>query len=127
MADGQVAPMAHEIAALGMSYKAAIAGGIGGAVGSVLGRGRWWERVARSVVGTMMAYVGHHVTAKILVGVVGIAIADPHLPTVAEMEPVAAFLIGLVGMVACQAAINAMTAVRDHADDYVEHKLEVDK
>lgn len=109
-----------EIAAIGMTYKAAGAGIIGGAVGSILGSGRWWERASRSLVGTVTAYVGHHVAAKILVGLLDIVLDAPHLPTVGEMEPVAAFLIGLVGMVACQAAINAMTAVRDHADDFVE-------
>lgn len=47
-------------------------------------------------------------------------------PTPLEMEPVAAFLIGVVGMVACQAAINAVTAVRDMADDFVEHGVDQD-
>lgn len=104
----------------GVSTKVVVAGVVGSAVGMVLGHGRWWEKLTRGVVGMATAYVGFGVTAKMLVGLLDIALDEKHLPSPTEMEPVAAFLIGVVGMVACQAAINAMTAVRDKADDMVE-------
>ena len=108
-------------AAIGISTKVAVGGVVGSAVGMVLGVGAWWERITRGVVGAASAYVGQPVAAKMLIGMADIVLEREHLPTPAEMEPVAAFLIGVVGMVACQAAINAMTAVRDKADDFVEH------
>lgn len=108
---------------LGVSTKVATASLVGGAIGSVLGQGRWWERMLRGLVGSATAYVGHHVTATILVALLDIPFDPPNLPTVEEMEPVAAFLIGLVGMVLCQAVINAMMAVRDRADDFVDQRM----
>lgn len=111
---------------VGISAKTLIAGAVGSAIGMVLGTGTWWERLLRGVVGAATAWVGHGVAAKLLVGLAGIVIAAEHLPTPAEMEPVAAFMIGIVGMVACQFAVNLVTAARDRADDFVEHHLEGD-
>ena len=112
--------------AIGITSKAAIGGAIGSAIGTVLGTGTWWERILRGLVGAGAAYVGHHPTAMIMTGLLDTILDPPHLPTWSEMEPIAAFGIGIVGMVACQAAVNAMTAVRDKADDYVEHKMDAD-
>ncbi|MBT9293344.1 hypothetical protein, partial [Prosthecodimorpha staleyi] len=70
----------------------------------MLGTGRWWERVTRGLVGAANAYVWHPVAAKILIGTSALLLEDKHLPSPAEMEPVAAFLFGVVGMIACQAA-----------------------
>lgn len=112
-----------ETVILGVSAKVIVAGAVGSAVGMVLGTGRWWERLIRGLVGAVSAYIGHPVAAKLLVGLAGLALDDRHLPTSLEMEPVAAFLIGVVGMVACQAAVNAVTAVRDKADDFVEREV----
>ena len=116
-----------ETVILGVSTKVLVAGAVGSAVGMVLGTGRWWERLMSGLVGAASAYVGHPVAAKLLVGSAGLVLDDKHLPTPFEMEPVAAFLIGVVGMVACQAAINAVTAVRDRADDFVEHRVKPDQ
>jgi hypothetical protein len=113
-----------ETVILGVSAKVVVAGAVGSAVGMVLGTGRWWERLVRGIVGAACAYVGHPVAAKLLLGFAGMVVDDKHLPTAVEMEPVAAFLIGVVGMVACQAAINAVTALRDKADDLVETSID---
>jgi hypothetical protein len=112
---------------LGVSAKVAIGATIGGAVGMVMGSGAWWEKLLRGLVGVGSAYVGHTVSAKIMIGFLATVIDEKHLPTVNEAEPVAAFLIGVVGMIACQAAVNAMTAVRDKADDFVDHRLDPPK
>lgn len=112
-----------EAMVLGISTKVLVATSIGGAVSTVLGGGRWWEKMLRGVVGVGVAYVGHHVTAIILIGLLDYILDPPNLPTVPEMEPVAAFLAGLIGMVLCQALVNAATAARDVADDFVEQKL----
>ena len=111
-----------ETVILGVSAKVVVAGAVGSAVGMVLGTGRWWERILRGLVGSASAYVGHPVAAKLLIGLAALALDEKHLPTPAEMEPVAAFLIGVVGMIGCQAAVNAVTAVRDRADDFVERE-----
>ena len=108
---------------LGLSVKVIVAGAVGSAVGMVLGTVRWWERVTRGLVGAASAYVWHPVAAKILIGTAALLLEDKHLPSPAEMEPVAAFLFGVVGMIACQAAINTVTAVRDRADDLVEREV----
>lgn len=112
---------------LGISTKVGVAGLIGSAVGMVLGTGKWWERGLRGIVGACVAYVAHVPTSKIMVGLVAWAIDKEHLPSPIEMEPVAAFFAGVVGMVLCQAVINAITAVRDKADDYVEHNMRGDE
>lgn len=108
---------------LGLAKPTLIAGLLGAAAGSILGPGPWWQRLTRGGVGTITAYAGHHVTAMILCGLVDMVLDAPWVPSIAEMEPVAAFLVGLVGMVVCQAAINAATAARDKADDFVEHRM----
>lgn len=108
---------------MGVTYTVASAGVIGGAVSAAMGPGRWWEKFLRGVVGTTVAAVGHHVTAIILVGVLDVPFDPPNLPTVQEMEPVAAFLVGLIGMSLCQMAVNAARAARDHVPDYIEDKL----
>lgn len=123
MADGQGAPLAQEVMVIGMTTKAIAGGVIGSAIGTVLGGGTWWERSLRGVVGMTTCYIGYHVVAKILVGLISIPIPAAYLPSVDEMEPAACLLCGMVGMVACQALVNAATAVRDRADDFVEHKL----
>lgn len=108
---------------LGVSVKVVVATSIGGAFSAVLGAGKWWEKALRGVIGVGVAYVGHHVAAIVLVGLLDYVLDPPNLPRVDEMEPVAAFLAGLIGMVLCQAIVNAATAARDVADDLVEDKL----
>lgn len=115
--------MAQEVAFIGVTYKVAFSSVVGGAVSAVLGTGEWWEKVLRGSVGATVAMIGHHVTAKILVGLVDIFLDAPHIPEVAEMEPVAAFLVGLIGMTLCQMAINAARSARDHVPDFIEDKL----
>ena len=123
MADGQVTPMAQEIAALGITYKVAFSSVIGGAVSAVLGSGAWWEKVLRGIVGTTVAGIGHGVAAKILVGILDIPFDAPNLPTPSEMEPIAAFIAGLVGMSLCQMAVNLARTIRDHVPEFVDEKL----
>lgn len=118
--------MAQEIAALGITVKVAYSSAIGGAISAVLGAGKWWEKALRGGVGTTVAAIGHHVSAKILVGLLGLILSEKTLPTVEEMEPVAAFLVGLIGMTLCQLAVNAARAARDHVPDFIEDKLEVE-
>ena len=127
MADGQVSPMAQEIAALGITYKVAFSSVIGGAVSAVLGQGAWWEKILRGVVGTTVAGIGHGVAAKVLVGILDIAFDAPNLPAPSEMEPIAAFLAGLVGMSLCQMAVNAARVARDHVPEFIEEKLVVEE
>lgn len=124
MPDGQVTPMAQEIAALGITYKVAFASSIGGAVSAVLGQGRWWEKILRGVVGTTVAAIGHHVSAKILVGVVDVFLDPPHVPDVSEMEPVAAFLVGLVGMALCQMAVDVGRRLRRSVPSLIEDRID---
>lgn len=123
MADIHGAAGGPEIMVIGMTTKALAGGIIGSAIGTVLGGGTWWERILRGTAGLATCYVGYQVVAKILVGLISIPIPAPYVPTLAEMEPAACLLCGLVGMVTCQALVNAATAVRDRADDFVEHKL----
>lgn len=124
MADGGGPPTA-ELWGL-LSIKVALASVMGSAVGAVLGTGKWWERALRGTVGIVSAIVGHKVAAMVLVGLLALLIDEKYLPTVADMEPAAAFMIGVVGMVFCQAAINYMTALRDRADDFVDHQIKDD-
>ena len=112
-----------DVLLLGVSSKVALAGAVGSAVGMVLGEGRWWERVTRGTVGVASAWVGHGFAAKIMVGLFGVLIDAKYLPSASDAEPVAAFVIGLVGMIACQAAINYMGRVRDLADDVADKQL----
>ncbi len=118
--------MSSEAFFLGVSAKVGAAGLIGSAVGMVLGTGKWWERLIRGVVGAAVAYVAHVPTSKFMIGLMAWVVDREYLPTPAEMEPVSAFFAGVVGMIVCQAVINAITAVRDRADDYVEHKMDGD-
>lgn len=118
--------MAQEIAALGITVKVAYSSAIGGAVSAVLGAGKWWEKALRGGVGTTVAAIGHHVAAKILVSLLGIIMSEKMLPTVEEMEPVAAFLVGLVGMTLCQLAVNAARAARDHVPEFIGDQLDGD-
>lgn len=113
--------------AMGVTYTVASAGVIGGAVSAALGPGKWWEKVLRGIVGTTTAAFGHHVTAIVMVGLLDIPFDAPNLPTVREMEPIAAFLVGLIGMSLCQMAVNSARAARDHVPDYIEGKLDQDE
>lgn len=126
MADIHGTPVPAEIMVIGMTTKAVAGGVIGSAIGTVIGGGTWWERAARGIAGLATCYVGYQIVAKILVGLISIPIPAPYVQTVPEMEPASCLLCGLVGMVVCQALVNAATAVRDHADNYIEHKIDGD-
>lgn len=118
--------VAHDAALFGVTYRVILASCVGGSVSAVLGHGRWWEKALRGAVGATVALIGHHVTAQILVGLLDFPFDAPNLPTVSEMEPVAAFAVGLVGMMACQTAINTARVVRNTLPDVVEDRLKDD-
>lgn len=115
--------MAHEVAVLGVTYRVLLSSLVGGSVSAVLGSGRLWEKALRGIVGATTALIGHHVTAQILVSLLDIPFGPPNLPSVPDMEPVAAFVVGLVGMMLCQAAINTARVARDTLPEVVEDKL----
>lgn len=108
---------------IGIAPKVLAASAVGAAVGMVLGTGKLWERLVRGTVGCAVALIGHPVGGKVLGGVLNLVLADKWMPTQTDLDVLAGFAFGLVGMVACQAAINAMTAVRDHADEFVEERI----
>lgn len=109
---------------LGVTTKALAGGCVGAAVSMILGAGPWWQRLTRGVVGAAAAYFGHTPAAKLLVGLIDIGLDAPHLPSVAEMEPVAAFAIGVVGLVMAQSLMIAALRLRAHADDLVDRATE---
>lgn len=111
------------LTALGIAPKVIASSVVGSAVGMVLGTGRWWERVARGVIGCAVALIGYPIGARLLGAVLDIALPDKWMPPMADLDALAGLTFGLVGMIACQAAINAVTAIRDHADDFVEDHM----
>lgn len=112
------------ITALGIAPKVLASSIVGSAVGMVLGSGAWWERLTRGFVGCAAAIFGHPIGGRVLGAGLDIALPDKWMPPQPDLDVSAGFLIGLVGMIACQAAINAVTAAKEKVDDVVDDYID---
>ena len=106
--------------AIGIAPKVLASSIVGSAVGMVLGSGAWWERLTRGFVGCAAAIFGHPIGGRLLGAGLDVALPDKWMPPQPDLDVSAGFLIGLVGMIACQAALNMVTVVKDKAEDIVD-------
>lgn len=106
--------------------KVLFAGAFGSALSTVMGGGTMVERSLRGLFGVGFVLLLHHVLAIILVGAIDFVLDEPHLPTVAEMEPIGGFLAGLIGMVACQMIFNVAVMLQRKAPEFVGEHLDPD-
>lgn len=106
--------------AIGIAPKVLASSIVGSAVGMVLGSGAWWERLTRGFIGCAAAIFGHPIGGRLLGAALDVVMPDKWMPPQADLDVSAGFLIGLVGMIVCQAAINAVTAAKEKTGEIVE-------
>lgn len=111
---------------LGISAKMILGASVGSAIGMVLGNGSRREQWLRGISGLTMAYLGAEPAAKVIVALLAVPLPEKFLPNYGELVAITAVFFAVVGLVMCQAAMNFVTAFRDRADDFVDHRLDRD-
>lgn len=107
---------------MGVKVTAILWGSIGGATAAALGPGTWKHRMITAMVGGAFAVA----LGPPLAHMVDVIEADRWGLTQAEIEPAVIYMAGVLGMMICATAIEAMKRLRERAPGVVDHVLPKD-
>lgn len=108
---------------LGIAPKVVAAACVGGAVSMVLGGGKWWERLTRGLAGPIAGILLYPIGSKIIGWALSRGIGPEWMPTPTDLDVAAGIGIALLGIIGCQALLNAGAAAVDDADDLIHAAL----
>lgn len=108
---------------LGIAPKVLVAACVGGAVSMVLGGGAWWERLTRGLAGPVVGLLLYPIGAHLLGWGLSRFLEPEWMPSPTDLDVAAGIGIALLGIIACQALLNAGKAAIDDADDLVHSAL----
>lgn len=104
--------MADPIAGV-LASKVGLGAILGGTISALVGHGRWYEKLARAVVGVTLALMFYEPAAPFFVAM--LAKVDTYLGVKRELtqgdaHAASALVLGAFGIAACEGAMNAMKA-----------------